>query len=93
MDNQKDWIEWVRKLPDWTKGAIGLVTLIISFIILFQSNLYLSVTVSVALILVAAFCLSVYLAFSKKESGIVGVEGRRIYRFRHRRWALGFIKE
>jgi len=83
----------LRRLPDWIKGAIGLVTLIIGFIVLSQDNLHLSVVVSVSVVLAAVFLCSAYLAFSKKDSEIIG--GGRVYRFpSYRRWAsatLGLV--
>lgn len=61
--------------------------MLISFIVLFQSAPYLSITVSVALILSAAFCLSVYLAFSRKDSGVIG-DKRICWYPTYRPWAL-----
>jgi hypothetical protein len=79
MNQQKDLIERIKDLPNWIKGAIGLVGAIIGFIALILGNVYLGITVLVTVVLAAAFCLCVYLAFSKKDSPIM--RGRRIYRF------------
>lgn len=80
-------MEQIKELPNWIKGGIGLITLIITFIALFQKNIYLSVTVTTAATLVAAFCCSLYVAFSKKRSD---VWNGYTYRFprRHRYWAF-----
>jgi len=87
MNNQRDWIEYILKWPSWIKGSIGLVTLIIGFVILFRNNLYLSITISIAVTLLTVFCYTIYLAFSKKESTILGAG--RVYRFpRYRNIAL-----
>ena len=87
MDKQKDCIESIKKAPDWVKAAVGLVTLIIGFIALFQENPYLSITVSVAVAFVAAFCLCLYVAFAKTPPLIKG--GKGVYRFEnYRSWAL-----
>ena len=70
MDEQKKhWTEWIRDLPNWVKGTIGLATLIITFAVLFRDNPYLSITVSVTLILVSVFCFSLYLVLNKKDVG------------------------
>ncbi|GEM_PF-1281472 len=79
VNNHKNWIEWIRKLPSWVKGAIGLATLVIGFIALFKENPFLSITVSIVLIFASSFCLSMYIAFSKKKSEILG--GGYTYRF------------
>src|SRR5512136_183770 len=80
MNRHKEWVEWIKNIPNWIKGAIGLVTLIITFTALFQNNPYLSITVSVTLILITVFCFSLYLILSKEESPVVG--GGRRYRFK-----------
>lgn len=83
MDKSQDLLEWIKKIPDWIKGAIGLLTLILGFIALFNDNPYLGVTVSIASILIAILCLGVYVLLSKKDSVIIG--GGRVYRFPHYR--------
>ena len=85
MGEQKDWTQWIKDLPNWLKGLIGLVTVIATFIVLFQDNPYLIATVLVAVALGAALCGAAYVAFSKMDSPVV--KGRRIYRFPdHYRW-------
>ena len=79
MSKQKDWIESIRRLPAFVQGAIGLLTLIIGFVVLFRDNVYLSVTVSSALILIATFLLCIYLVFAKTPPLVEG--GRGVYRF------------
>jgi len=79
MEKQKDWIERIKDLPGWIKGVISITTLIITFVILFRDNLYLSTTVSVAIVLTSAFCFSLYVVFSRRESKILG--GGRVYRY------------
>lgn len=72
-------MDWLKKLPAWLKGLIALFTSIIGFVFLFLSNIYLSITISTTVILVAIFCLSMYLVFSKKRSEVV--DGRYINKF------------
>jgi len=79
---------WLNSLPNWVKGSIGLVTTIIGFIVLILSNVYLGVTVTVVVILVALLAFSIYVIVSKTESEIVG--GRPVFRFSQYRH-LGFL--
>ena len=72
---------WIKKIPLVVKGAIGLATSIIAFIVLILKNIYLGISISVALVLIAGFCFSLYIAFSEKESDIE--KGKIIYRFPH----------
>jgi hypothetical protein len=79
-------VEWIKKLPNWIKGTIGLLTLIITFTVMFFSNIYISVTVTIVTILVTGFCCSLYFAFSKKKSEVWDGYSYRYPRYRH--WAL-----
>ncbi len=63
-------MQWITKLPNWIKGVIGLITLIITFIVLFLQNIHLSVTVTVAIAVIAAFFSSLYVAISRKRSEV-----------------------
>ncbi len=86
MNNE--WTEWLKQLPSWIKGGIGLTTLIVGFLVLFRDNYHLSIIVVSVATLITTFCFSIYIAFSKRRSGLVG--GGHIYRFeqRYRRVAL-----
>jgi HEAT repeat protein len=80
-------MEWVKQLPTWVKGTIAFFTTVIGFIVLFLNNLYLSITVSIATVLIAAFTFCAYVAFSKKQSEFLS--GRSVYRFpQYRRFAM-----
>jgi hypothetical protein len=76
-------MEWLRNIPDWLKATIGLVTLVVGFVTLILNNVFLGVTISIAVILISSLLLSLYIAFSKKESELIG--GRSVYRFPKRR--------
>ena len=87
MNDQQRWIKWIKETPAWIKGAIGLATAIISFVILFRENVHLGTTASIGMLLATIFCLSIYIAFSKTPPLIEG--GKGVYRFEnHRRWAF-----
>jgi len=82
MDNQQDLIEWFQNLPDWIKRTIGLITAIVAFLILFIENVHLGTIAFVAVILVAALCLCIRVAFAKKKTEfyphmLVYVHGKR----------------
>ncbi|MCB9100465.1 MAG: tetratricopeptide repeat protein [Anaerolineales bacterium] len=79
MTNMQYWIELLKKLPSAAKTAIGVVTLVLTFVFLVLQNVYLSVTVVIVLTLLSALVLSIYVAFSRKESPIQ--PERYIYRF------------
>lgn len=79
MGTTKSWLEQLRALPNWIKGVVGFVTLIIGFATLFQQNPYLSITISSILVMLTIFPVSLYIFLSKKESSLVG--GKPVYRF------------
>jgi hypothetical protein len=75
MNKQQKWLDFIKSLPAQIAAAIGLVTLIIGFVGLFQKNFYLGVTISLGTILVALLCLCIYLAFAKTPPLIEGGKG------------------
>jgi hypothetical protein len=88
MNEKPDWIKWIRQSPSWLRAAIGLATVVIGFAVLVQSNYYLGITVSVALLLATLFLLCMYLIFARTTPLIEG--GRGVYRYeRLRPWAMG----
>jgi Tol biopolymer transport system component len=87
MDKQPKWVEWIKNLPAWVGGAIGLATAIISFVALLQENYYLGGTVLGFLVLGTTLCLCSYVAFAKTPPLIEN--GKGVYRFeKGRRWAF-----
>lgn len=87
MENQQKWIDSIKNLPTWVSGAIGLATVIISFVVLVRENYYLGITIIGGLLLVAIFCLCIYLVFAKTPPLIEG--GKGVYRFeKHRPLAV-----
>lgn len=90
MNKEQDWQEWIKNLPTGVKGSVALITAIISFVVLLQSNIHLGITVSVVVVLVAVLCLCTYLAFAKTRPLVQGGQG--VYRFeRYRHLALAGI--
>ena len=80
-------MEWIKQLPNWIKGAIGFITIVITFILFFLENVNLGITVTVWVTLIAAFCGGVYVNRSKKRSDVwQGYTWR--FPDRHRHWAL-----
>lgn len=77
--NQQQWIEWIKKFPDWVKATIGLVTIIIGFVIAFRTDYYLSILVVGTLILVSLLFLFIYLAFTKTPPLVEG--GKGVHRY------------
>jgi len=95
MGHQQPWIRWLRKLPVWTSGIVGLATAIIGFIGLLQGNYLLGATILVILALAALFCACLYVAFARRPPKIPEAKkGVYIYELKHRSWAfvgVGFI--
>jgi len=88
MQNNNKWIAWILESPTWLKGAIGLITAIITFALLFRSNYHLAVVVSGGLLIFTLFFSSLCVAFSRTPPLIEG--GRGVYRYQNMRpWALG----
>lgn len=87
MQTQKNWVERIKDIPNWIKSTIGFVTLIVGFVLLVQSNLYLSILISVFLLVAVLFLACIYILFAKKKSDIIG--GGYFYQFPHlRKWAV-----
>jgi hypothetical protein len=87
---QQDRIGRIQGWPTLFMGAIGLAIIVIAFIFFALKNVYLGVTISIALILAAGLFATIYVVFSKKDAPLV--DGRRIYRLpEYRRPALAGI--
>jgi len=87
MDEKQKWIKWIRQLPAWLQGTIGLVTTVIVFVTLIRSNYYLGLTVLGALLIIGLFLLCLLLVFSRTPPRIEG--GKGVYRYeKQRRWAM-----
>ena len=93
MKEQQKWTEWIRNLPKWVMGAIGLITAIVTFVALFQKNFHLATTISGTLLLLTLLSLCLYWAFARTRPLVAG--GKGVFRFEsHRPWAflgIGFI--
>jgi tetratricopeptide (TPR) repeat protein len=94
MAKQRNWVEWIKKLPPWVIAAIGFVTAIVSFLILFRDNFYLVVTTSGALLLIAMWLGCWYAAFARDQLPDIetptDVERKKPYRFSRRVRRLGW---
>ena len=77
MNKQQRWFEWIRNLPVWVQGTIGLATAIITFVVLFQKNIYIGFTVLGALFLGAILYLLIHVSFTKIPSPILELEFRQ----------------
>lgn len=64
VNNQRS-PEWLKQIPNWLKGGIGLVTIVVSFVLLLQNNLRLGVVVIAGLVLASCAGLFAYLAFAR----------------------------
>jgi tetratricopeptide (TPR) repeat protein len=88
--NQPIWTKWVKEIPTWLKGTIGLITTIISFIILFRANVHLSIIVTIGVLLITTLCLCLYIIYARTPPLIEG--GKGVYRFEnYRKWAITSI--
>ncbi|CAG0973601.1 hypothetical protein ANAEL_01318 [Anaerolineales bacterium] len=77
--NPPQWINWIKELPDWIKATVGLVTIVISFVIAFRANYYLSIVIIATLAIISLFLLFTYVTFAKTPPLIEG--GKGLYRF------------
>ncbi len=95
MNNQQNWLEWLKNLPDGVKGAIALVIAIVGFIVVFRDNPYLYVTVSGALFLATLLGLCLYIAFAKRSSSIQLAkeppEGVKLPRYEKKHRVLAYV--
>jgi hypothetical protein len=90
MHEHQKWLKWINSLPNWVKGAIGLATAIIGFVILFRENYHIGTVTVGLLLLVSLLCLCVYLVLAKTPPLIEG--GKGVYRYaRYRLWAIAGI--
>lgn len=71
--------EHVLRLQNWTLGIIGFISSIISFVILFKSNYFLSIVVSITILLITIFSLSLYVLFARSQPLIEGGKGVYIH--------------
>src|SRR5690349_11133534 len=78
---------WFEKLPNWVKGTIGFFTAVITFIVLFLDNVYLSITILVIFVLIYGFIFSIYVFYGQKKSDFRA--GTTVNRFpeKYRMWA------
>jgi len=90
MDKNQKWIDWIKGLPAWVTGTIGLATAIISFVVLFQQRCYTATVVLALLFASAILCLCIYIAFAKTPPLIEG--GKGVYRHENLRpWAIAGV--
>ncbi len=86
MNEKNNWVEQFKKIPDWIKGAIGLLITVAGFIIAFRSDRYLYSTLLGFSVFVGLLCVLTYIAFARGPS-FFGTRGP--YKFeRYRRLAL-----
>ena len=87
MKKHRDSLDWIKKLPSWISGAIGLTTAVIGFVKLLRGDYALGITILGILTVVSLFFLFLYLAFARTQPLIEG--GRGVYRFeKYRLWAI-----
>jgi hypothetical protein len=93
MKEQQKWTEWIRNVPKWVKGVIGLIAAIVTFVLFFRKNFHLVTTISGTLFLGILLYLCLYWAFARTRPLVAG--GKGVFRFEnHRPWAfvgIGFI--
>ncbi len=86
MNEKNNWVEQLKKIPDWTKGAIGLIITLAGFSIAFRNDRYLYSVILGLLLLLGLLYAFTYIAFSRSPSPF---GGRGAFRFaRYRRWAI-----
>lgn len=79
----------IKKIPSNIKGLLGFITAIISFVLLFQRNTDLTITILSTLVILSLFIGCLYIAFSKTSSVVIA-DRRKLYRYppKQRRLAL-----
>ena len=91
MGKQQQLPKLIKNLPAWISAAIGLVTAVISFVLLIQGHFNLGITILGMFILVALLLLFAYLAFAKEQPlpKRGKKNGKSVYRFeKYRPWAF-----
>lgn len=80
---------WFEKVPTAAKAAIGILTTVITLAALVQQNGYLTVTVSVTLLLIAALWFSIFVVISKETTDVKGLksESTHLFSVKYRRLA------
>jgi len=87
MGNQRQWADWIPKLPALISGLVSLVAAVISLVLVLRGNYHLGIVVLVTLVVVALLGLCLYLAFARTPPLVPG--GRGVYRFeQYRPWAF-----
>lgn len=90
MLDHQDWTDRIKNIPTWSKSALGFITLVIGFVVLVRGNIYLGVSILVAIALIAFLLTCTYVAFSKIPPKIEG--GKGFYRYeKYRGLALAGI--
>lgn len=79
MNDSQGWIELIVKLPNWVKGTIGFITLVVGFIIGIRNNFQLTIFVVAALFLLTLLALSVYVLFARTKPLLPGGRGVNKY--------------
>jgi tetratricopeptide (TPR) repeat protein len=81
-------LNWLKKVPGWTKTVIGFIGVIAAFIVAFRENWYLYITVTIILILIYVLGVSIYVISERKPSK--SKKKKWIYKYEKQRpW--GFI--
>lgn len=79
MDKREKQVEWIRKLPTWISGAVGLATAVISLLFIVFENYSLAIVIAGLLLVTLVLFALLYVAFAEAPSLIIG--GRHVYRF------------
>lgn len=82
MNEKKDWIDTIRKIPDWIKGIIGLIIALAGFVITYRNDHYLYSTLLGFVIFTSLFCALTYVAFARSPSPFGGKGAFKYDRFR-----------
>ena len=86
MKERNDWVHQFKKIPDWIKGAIGLIITLGGFVVAFRNDPYLYAVLLGLSILIGLLYAFTYIAFARMPAS----RGRRsAFKFeRYRRLAI-----
>jgi hypothetical protein len=86
-DNNRNWLDSIKKLPGWITGFIAFVTAVVGFVKLWQGDTGLVTTVLLAIGVGGGTLGCAYLAFKRTPPLVEGGKGTWKYA-RWRPWAL-----
>jgi len=74
-DNNRNWLDFIKKLPDWIMGLIAFVTAVVGFLKLWQGDTGLVTIVLLAIGVGGLWLGCAYLAFKRTPPLVPGGKG------------------